>query len=1297
MSLGAGVLWSEDCVNYSESFGNTDLVIVLQPDTGYSKIKLNECVTTGKANHPNLPSKGINLIIPAGKEISNLNLSYQSETISGKYFIEPAPYSVPTDGTPIPPLVPDANVYNQTSAYPAEIVEIIGYDYIDGANKVAHLKFNPIQYLPSDSTLTLNSEISISLEFTSTTGDNIIYPQFKIQKNYNLFLSYFENFIDNPQDLTMFMHNPTILTEPRDNDNDYIIIAPNDFIPFLTEFIEWKTTKGLSVKVVSIEEIEANYTGDNIGTHPINDTPGKIREFLKDEYITNSLMYCLFITNSNYDFRKGSSRWGMTGMNFRDDIQTLFYFSEFNGDWNLNENPFWGEEITEPNTGDYPDYMPEIYVGGLRLNSIEHGGIEELENWIKKQIIYETNPGYGDKSYLMKAFGVDCDDLYYTTTLQPIDEYMEIKGFSYELWHEDEELLWPTGSEVISKLNEHHGFISFDTHGAPSHFKVLHTTSTAYYVTAFDTQNALSYEDNNGIDCTIPDNKYGVLYTIACLTGRMGLNTCAKIFTSHSDDVGGVVFIGNTNKGWTIHSPNIRKKFMEENYGVNIPFNKIGISNSFAKLWQYTNFPNDSLRHYLTYSNNIVGDPEMSMWMNDPQELSIIFNQSINSITVVSENNPIPYILVSFTNKNTEDIEFVYTDINGIATTSLPNYDRIYVSRYSQETPTTNYLPYIVDLIRDNSVWDENKVIRNNVIICNNSTLTITNGAIIDIKDYYGKSASITIEENATLIIENNSIIIGNKKTTQVNNCTIPGNKIIVKGKLNANNVEIKNSTQMNATFWDGIDFINSIDNSFDQCNISKTPISIGDSEVFFTDTIIEDSSEILLNNSTINITSCEYSNNSSPIECTNSIVNITGSEITGNSGGGIDLKYCSSNLNVISSNIINNNGGNGINLYESTSIISQNAIQNNSMNGLWLAGNIGGALVSTNNISNNNMAEVFSFVNSFPNLYSLGSNTVEDLVSGPGYDQFLLLSFFNQGVTHDVRNNIIDTSEPNRFYPSINNFYFGQIIRGDIDYFTEAISSLYNGEYSIAKEKMKFVISEEQGIDNVIRALYWLVYLENLSDQNYVSLRNYFNSLDFGENTELENAKIRANNHTYMLETDYISAINNYELVINNSSTIQDSVFTILDEGYCYLKLQENGSRELPSCTFKPQNIKELKLKTEELISLLLGSNKEEEPKNKLPIPYINKLSQNYPNPFNPTTTISFSIKEESDIEVSIFNLKGQKIKTLINERKNFGDHFVEWNGNNDNNKKVASGIYFYKLSINGKPIDMKKCLLLK
>ncbi|NQV17560.1 MAG: T9SS type A sorting domain-containing protein [Armatimonadetes bacterium] len=86
-----------------------------------------------------------------------------------------------------------------------------------------------------------------------------------------------------------------------------------------------------------------------------------------------------------------------------------------------------------------------------------------------------------------------------------------------------------------------------------------------------------------------------------------------------------------------------------------------------------------------------------------------------------------------------------------------------------------------------------------------------------------------------------------------------------------------------------------------------------------------------------------------------------------------------------------------------------------------------------------------------------------------------------------------------------------------------------------------------------------------------------------------------------------------------------------------------------------------------------------------------------NYPNPFNPTTSISFSVFDKnSKIDLSIFNVKGQKIKSLIKDNFPVGEHSIIWNGKDGEEKDVNSGIYFIRL-LSGDYAQFKKTILLK
>lgn len=95
----------------------------------------------------------------------------------------------------------------------------------------------------------------------------------------------------------------------------------------------------------------------------------------------------------------------------------------------------------------------------------------------------------------------------------------------------------------------------------------------------------------------------------------------------------------------------------------------------------------------------------------------------------------------------------------------------------------------------------------------------------------------------------------------------------------------------------------------------------------------------------------------------------------------------------------------------------------------------------------------------------------------------------------------------------------------------------------------------------------------------------------------------------------------------------------------------------------------------------------------NLLPEKFV--LEQNFPNPFNPSTTIHYYMPTAQNVDLAIYNVTGQRIKTLVNEKQSAGNHQVQWNGRNDNGELAASGVYIYRLQAGSEVLTRKMALL--
>jgi hypothetical protein len=94
--------------------------------------------------------------------------------------------------------------------------------------------------------------------------------------------------------------------------------------------------------------------------------------------------------------------------------------------------------------------------------------------------------------------------------------------------------------------------------------------------------------------------------------------------------------------------------------------------------------------------------------------------------------------------------------------------------------------------------------------------------------------------------------------------------------------------------------------------------------------------------------------------------------------------------------------------------------------------------------------------------------------------------------------------------------------------------------------------------------------------------------------------------------------------------------------------------------------------------------------------IPAKFELGQNYPNPFNPSTNIEFAVPSRSHVKLSVYNVMGQKVRTLVDEELDAGWKLITWDGKSDSGKEVGSGVYLYRVEA-GDFIESKKMMLVK
>ena len=229
--------------------------------------------------------------------------------------------------------------------------------------------------------------------------------------------------------------------------------------------------------------------------------------------------------------------------------------------------------------------------------------------------------------------------------------------------------------------------------------------------------------------------------------------------------------------------------------------------------------------------------------------------------------------------------------------------------------------------------------------------------------------------------------------------------------------------------------------------------------------------------------------------------------------------------------------------------------------------------------------------------------------------------------------------------------------------------------EIGVFQELVTIDLGNNQFIGEIPESLF------DLTNLNFLSLVD--NNLEGHINSNINNLSLvyfldlSSNNFSGEIPTE-INDLDLYFLNLNNnqfSGTISNE-FCDID----FLDLSHNNF-----CPPYPECLTEEDIGYQDTTNCSLMSSTE------IPFPIEYTLHQPFPNPFNPTTSISFSIPEQSQTSIKVYDVKGNLISTLLNQTMNIGHHQIEWNGEN-----LSSATYFIRIN-SGEFSDVKKVVLVK
>lgn len=730
----------------------------------YTKVKLaNYYDYTINLGEPELPTRTIQLIIPSGKVVSEVNAT-NIQTHS--FNIKQPVYPVDSCGVLSKTFIsPNATIYGANNVYPHSAILNWNQDCFDG-NNIVYISVCPFEYYPSVGLLKLITSISIRIDYSSGNLSET-FPLQRLRKTQDVYDSLLYHLVDNPWDISLYQTRPTIVDKLGQTSTglpvyEYVVVAPQVFEAALHDFVTWKNQKGYRTGIVHIEDIlEAYPNGDIIGSNPIQDAAGSLRQYLYDAYKLGTF-YALLVGDPNpannstvsftwMPYRYGSivENPGQTGFN---TPTTDWYFSDLSGDWNGDNDDYYGET-----TGDTPSFTAEIMVGRLICTSTQ-----EIRNWITKLLIYEKNPGNGNAGYVIKSLVSLADHL-------GTQQYWEnLPDFSHTIMEEDPDCLSPNpihplGSEVISRLNNDKvGLWTWINHGGTNtqHSCMLSMTANIdnnvgdfsrvwkVYSDSLCVDNAteIQPDTHHSLDYLTNYNEPSIIYGTSChvipfdinkSNSLTGSRNCGESFTV-GGSYGGVAFLGNTQdaiaSNYYLHFATTLNSVSE-----NTEMSHIGIletqSKNHCTFWR---------EHH--YKHNLIGDPECQIWTKVPSPLQ--FDYFSQNMFLKEVTNSVEICVSGFSYPNSgnctitlyseDDIYKTITVPIGPLGTAVAVFDSIFPSSNSpvsvtatcyNHLPAQSYIP-VTEMcqlnITSNETWSGTRTVNCDVIVQENAILTIT-------------------------------------------------------------------------------------------------------------------------------------------------------------------------------------------------------------------------------------------------------------------------------------------------------------------------------------------------------------------------------------------------------------------------------------------------------------------------------------------------------------------------------------------------------------------------------------------
>ena len=661
----------------------------------YTRVNWEGLETAGEPGQPALPVEYIRFLVPVYVKVTDVKVKALAD--GSKLTAPVIPVQTPVLANSTEPEVftaPDTEAYSHSYELRAESVED---GFIDGCNHIITVAVHPFAYDPQNGVYHAASNMVVTLTYEECDAADM--------KSTPIFPPHQSKYLD----LSSLVVNPERATDPSfaprkkpsaATPEYYYIITSRKLAPAFADLATWKRQKGYTVVIKSIEDIyeddlyrigATHYIKDDKGNNKpeeILDSAMSLRCYLKDQFQLRGHFFCLLGGDwrTPVPIRKASrtgspKEFQLDTRNSSGFIPTDSYFSDLSTPIKLKYSQ---------NLDLYHfDYKTDIASRTISVGRLLCDSKQEVDNYFRKLMIYEANPGLGDNRYLGNAVFFEQCNYSYEKNADKSPKYDEngeliwyhsgcIIGDSKDvrktldyfdkitlfqdgahIYHEKHPSNWmyywddssvpvnseyePTGPQIVDSMKTA-GFYSWHGHGNPHGVGCAFRSQSIFGHSSYAGKHP--YQDrqfsHNGINDIANANNPAFLYSISCTVSPFDfleeiwddgslhqylLPNIGRQFTTESAYYGGPGAILNTRPGLISSSATLENLFFN-----NLKKNyKIGLSQA-QTIAEGTN-------NYLCKTSNLIGEPEFEMWQGRPKDMNLNIKYSSDGIAI---ENPLP-------------------------------------------------------------------------------------------------------------------------------------------------------------------------------------------------------------------------------------------------------------------------------------------------------------------------------------------------------------------------------------------------------------------------------------------------------------------------------------------------------------------------------------------------------------------------------------------------------------------------------------------------------------------------------